>query len=145
MSSQNEECHLILKCGSFVYARHLHPAYKQDLWGALGRVGGGGVVLWEWWCSGSGGALGLFLILLDAFISDTLQYFVSSGPCAHLFVNSITWVINHSCMKVSKLISNQQAMYWLEEDTFCPPPFHGFSSSLAPTHTPGLWCTYIYV
>ena len=74
----------------------------------------------------------LFFILLDVFISDILQYFVSSDPCVHLFVNSITWVITHSCMKVSRLISCQQAMYWFRRSRILSthPSLHGFSSSL---------------
>ena len=74
----------------------------------------------------------LFFILLDVFISDILQYFVSSDPCVHLFVNSITWVMTHSCMKVSGLISCQQAMYWFRRSRILPthPSLHGFSSSL---------------
>ena len=74
----------------------------------------------------------LFFILLDVFISDILQYFVFSDPCVHLFVNSITWVITLSCMKVSRLISCQQAMYWLRRSCILPthPSLHGFSSSL---------------
>ena len=74
----------------------------------------------------------LFFILLDVFISDILQYFVSSDPCVHLFVNSITWVITHGCMKVSRLLSCQQAMYWFRRSHILTthPSLHGFLSSL---------------
>ena len=123
------------KRGCFTYAIYLNSACEQDIWGALRVVDGKEL------------ARRLFFILLDVFISDTLQYFVSSDPCAHLFVNSITWVITHSCVKVSRLISCQQAMYWFRRSHVLPtcPSLHGFSCSLAPTHTPDLWCTYVCV
>ena len=122
------------KCGCFTYAIYLNPACEQDIWGALRVVDGREL------------AHRLFFILLDVFISDTLQYFVSSDPCAHLFVNSITWVITHSCVKVSRLISCQQVCIGLEEVMSCPPAPHYMVSHLAsPQPTPQICNAHMYV